>query len=139
VTLVVDASVVAKWVFPEEKSLAARGVLDHYTDGTESLIAPDFLMVEVANIAWKKCLLRGEITSEEALQGIRFVSANAPQLFDSHTLLEHAFSIAIPHKRTVYDCLYVALAMEQRCDLLTADSRLVNALGPAFGFVRLLT
>jgi hypothetical protein len=34
------------------------------------------------------------------------------------------------HRWPVYDCLYLALALEQRCDLITADERFFNAIGP---------
>jgi len=43
-------------------------------------------------------------------------------------LLEEAFSIAATFDRTVYDSLYVALAVRLKADLVTADARLANAL-----------
>jgi predicted nucleic acid-binding protein len=42
--------------------------------------------------------------------------------------LEEAFSIAATFNRTVYDSLYVALAVRSKADLVTADERLANAL-----------
>ena len=35
----------------------------------------------------------------------------------------------------VYDCLYVALAEQQGCQLVTADDRLVKTLQPTFSFI----
>jgi len=35
----------------------------------------------------------------------------------------------------VYDCLYVALAERENCELITADDRLVRNLQPAFPFI----
>jgi predicted nucleic acid-binding protein len=35
----------------------------------------------------------------------------------------------------VYDCLYVALAEREGCELVTADGRLVRNLQPRFLFV----
>ena len=46
----------------------------------------------------------------------------------SHDLLEEAFSIAATFDRTVYDSLYVALAVRLKADMVTADERLANAL-----------
>jgi predicted nucleic acid-binding protein len=43
-------------------------------------------------------------------------------------LLEAAFAIANAFQRTVYDSLYVALAISSRAQLLTADERLAHAL-----------
>lgn len=47
-------------------------------------------------------------------------------------------SLAVAHARPVSDCLYLAWALEQRCDLVTADEKLYNALRPAFPCLKLL-
>ena len=39
----------------------------------------------------------------------------------------------------VYDCLYVALAEQEKCELVTADTTLVRALQPTFSFIRTLS
>jgi predicted nucleic acid-binding protein len=36
------------------------------------------------------------------------------------------------HDRTVYDSIYVALALQYKADLFTADERLANALAARF-------
>jgi predicted nucleic acid-binding protein len=36
---------------------------------------------------------------------------------------------------SVYDCLYVALAESEGCELVTADQRLINNLRPHFPFI----
>ena len=46
----------------------------------------------------------------------------------SRDLLEETFSIAATFDRTVYDSLYVALAVRLKADMVTADERLANAL-----------
>ena len=43
-------------------------------------------------------------------------------------LLPEAIRLALRHDRTVYDCLYLALAMAHDCLLITADAHFVNAL-----------
>jgi len=50
----------------------------------------------------------------------------------SHRLLPEALTIAFSFDRSLYDCLYVALAVESRTDLITADERLANALAAQF-------
>ena len=35
----------------------------------------------------------------------------------------------------VYDCLYVALAEQEKCDLVTADSRLISSLAQHFPLI----
>jgi predicted nucleic acid-binding protein len=46
----------------------------------------------------------------------------------SARLLPEALRIAFAYDRSVYDCLYVALAVQSKTDLITADERLANSL-----------
>jgi predicted nucleic acid-binding protein len=59
----------------------------------------------------------------------------------SSQLLESALEIAIETGRSVYDSLYLALAVAHKCPMITADKRLVNALsrGPLSGVARSLS
>jgi predicted nucleic acid-binding protein len=45
---------------------------------------------------------------------------------------EKAFAIASAARIGVHDCLYVALAEREGCELLTADARLIRTLQPTF-------
>jgi predicted nucleic acid-binding protein len=47
---------------------------------------------------------------------------------NAHELMDDALAIALATGRTVYDAIYVALAVRKKCQLVTADERLVNAL-----------
>ncbi len=42
-----------------------------------------------------------------------------------------AASLAAAHRHPVYDCLYLALALDLRCDLVTDDARFRRAVTPA--------
>jgi predicted nucleic acid-binding protein len=50
----------------------------------------------------------------------------------SRAVLPEAFKIAADFGRTVYDSTYVALAVATGTELITADERLVHALGSRF-------
>jgi predicted nucleic acid-binding protein len=52
--------------------------------------------------------------------------------FPTQTLIEHAFAITAGFGQTVYDSTYVALAVANRAPFITADERLLSALGPWF-------
>jgi predicted nucleic acid-binding protein len=49
-----------------------------------------------------------------------------PKLFEAVALLPRAQEIAKLYRRSVYDCLYVALAELEQCDFVSADDKLVN-------------
>jgi predicted nucleic acid-binding protein len=129
---VIDASVAAKWAFPEEESEAASLLLHAMVAGEIELLAPDSFVSEIGNIAWKKAALRHEISLEEGRQGLKLLLAVLPRLLPGPPLMVAALEIALAYRRSVYDCLYVALALEADCDFVTADESLVKALSGAF-------
>jgi len=115
--LVIDASVAVKWLIEEEgtpQALALRRVA--------RLIAPDLITAECANIFWKK-VQRGELIPEEALLAARLLQAADVELMPTRSLLEAATRVAIELDHPAYDCLYLALAVDRNCRLVTADER----------------
>jgi predicted nucleic acid-binding protein len=130
-TLVVDASVAAKW-FVEE---AGRSKAIHLLDVADRQ-APDLLLVEVANVVWKK-VLQGQVSERQA----RFICASIAHCFDmlhsSDSLIERAIVMAIDLQHPVYDCLYLACAERAGARLATADRRLIAAVqgGPLASLV----
>ena len=123
--LVVDASVVAKWFFPEEHSLESRRLLSP----RRTLLAPDLIWSEVGNIAWKR-VRRREMKAEEAAQLVADLIQMPLHVAPTQGVLALALELAIATDRTVYDCVYLAMAIDRKCRLITADERFVNALAP---------
>ena len=120
---VVDANVVAKWFVPERLSDVAARLLD---DGNE-LASPDLLWPEIGNVLWKKARA-GEITAREANRILQALDQCPVTVFPSRLVLDGALEIALGTGRSVYDSIYVALAVALDCQLATADERLANAL-----------
>ena len=54
----------------------------------------------------------------------------------SSTVAAAALKLAAEGKHKVYDMMYVALALHEGCELITADEKLINKLGRKFPFVR---
>ena len=121
--LTVDASVVVKWYVSETHSEEARVLLGHRLER----FAPDFVLVELANIFWKKARLR-EIGDPHAyfqeLSRIR----EAVVLSSSADLIERAAQVAAQIDHPVYDCLYIACAEATGSTLITADRKLRNTV-----------
>jgi len=114
--LVVDASVAVKWVVDEVGSEEAR-TLQSYR-----LTAPDLLPVECSNVLWAKAR-RGELTPEEARERIDLLAAAPVELISQVALLPSAVTLAFELDHPIYDCLYLALAVERGLTLITADLR----------------
>jgi len=133
--LIVDASVAAKWFLPEPDAAAALRLLD----GRHRLAAPDLIRSEFGNIVWK-LHARGVLDMKEVSDMIEHFLSMPLEIHDSTYLLAPALQIAIATHRTVYDSLYLALAIELGGTVVTADERWVNALedGPFTRFIRLL-
>jgi predicted nucleic acid-binding protein len=120
---VVDASVGLKWFLPEIHSPAALKL----RNPDYRLHVPGLFDVEIGNILWKK-FKRGELLVAEA-DSILEQLANLPITRHPDALLiRSAFSIAHQTERTVYDCLYLALAIRLEGEMITADERLFNRM-----------
>jgi predicted nucleic acid-binding protein len=123
--LVVDASVVVKWVVDEPGTPQALALRRH------RLYAPDLLAAECANVLLKK-VRRNELTESEALFAARLLQRAAVELMPMRALLEPATRLALALDHPAYDCAYLALAESMSCDLVTADRRLA-AMAPPVG------
>ncbi len=121
---VVDASVVVKWFVPEIHSDAARRLLALSHD----YFAPDLVFAEAANAVWKK-IRRGELRIEDGPHLVADISRSAVEPVSCRTLAGDAVVLANATRQTVYDALYVVLAVRLDTRLITADDRLAGALG----------
>jgi predicted nucleic acid-binding protein len=131
---VVDASVAAKWLLPA----AGEGLLEQanrlaalHVRRELQLLVPDLIQAEIGNVLWK-AVRRNRISQAEAENSLRQFTALSIQVVPTSDLLIQALRIAVTFERSFYDSLYVALAMSTKTELITADERLVNALGSRF-------
>jgi predicted nucleic acid-binding protein len=129
---VLDASVALKWGIAEPDTDKALRLRDAYRLGQHQFIAPDWFLAEVTNILGKTAA-RGKMTRAEALQAYAEIAQDAPALYPSVPLVDDAFDLALKHQKAVYDCMYVALAIKEKCQLITADEVLVRHLQPIYG------
>lgn len=126
----VDASVAVKWFVPEIHSEHALRLLRKKS----VLQAPELIQAEFGNILWKKCRT-GELdgaVAGEILDSFR----RSPMLMHPHgSFLKLAWEIALKHRQTFYDSLYLAVAMAEKACMVTADRKFFDALAgtPAAG------
>jgi predicted nucleic acid-binding protein len=94
--------------------------------GLYQAIAPELLFAEAANVVLKK-QRAAELTSEEAEELLKDVIALPIRLFSHRPIVDHAYHLAIQSNLTVYDALFLALAVERGGVLFTADNALIRA------------
>jgi predicted nucleic acid-binding protein len=131
---VLDSAVALKWVLPEILADKAKQLRDDYDNHIHELIAPDVFPIEVSH-----ALVRAErkklIPIGQAAALLVDVMNSSPALTSYLPLLSRATDIASQMYCGVYDCLYVALAEKEGCELVTADDKLVKNLKKRFPFI----
>ncbi len=133
-TFVMDASVGAKWATPEiiePFANQAHRFLRAYVEGAIQVVVPDLFWLEIGSFLWKAAK-RGAITSGLAQHALEAMLNRDFPTVPSRGFLPEAFKIACDFDRTIYDGTYVAMAAATGRYLITADERLVNALGSRF-------
>jgi predicted nucleic acid-binding protein len=134
---VLDSNVALKWVLREHNSDKARQIRVDYQQKIHELLAPDVFPVEVAH-ALARSERRGIITPAQGPVFLADILASQPQLHPYIPLLWRAYAISSQARIGVYDCLYVALAEREGCELVTAGDRLVRTLKPTFPLITAL-
>lgn len=118
-TPVLDASVVLKLLVPEEDSAAAEALLDAYP----AFFAPPLLRAEVPNSLWKR-VRRGLLSDTEAQDALDALESLPFRYVEPQAAL--ALELALILRHPVYDCQYLALALERQVTLITADRRFLG-------------
>ena len=125
--VVIDASIAIKWVVEEDGTPEALRIL-----GTRPLSSPDLLLAECANILWKK-VRRAELARDEAIMASRVLQRSDVEILPTRALMETATRLAIELDHPAYDCVYLALALENGWPFVTADDRLRRKLTQSAG------
>ena len=117
-TRIVDTSVAVKWFVSEDGQQAAEKLIG------QPLIAPELLLAEICNVAWKKHR-KGEIDSVQAAMAPEIVRSFV-EFVSTRNLADRALSIALELDHPVYDCFFIALCESQALVMVTSDTRLIR-------------
>ncbi len=120
---VVDASVAVKWYLPEIHDVPARRLLT----GNKELLVPDLIFSEIGNILWKR-IRSGQMLETEAIAVMESLGVLPLKVAPSWPLVLSGLAIVCQTQRTVYDSLYLALAVRENAVMATADEKFYNAL-----------
>jgi predicted nucleic acid-binding protein len=135
---VIDSSVAFKWEVPEPHSDKALQLRNDYENGVNDLFAPDIFPIEIGH-ALTRAERQKRIPVGAAVSLVADVLQTLPDLHDSLPFLLRAADISSNARIGMYDCVYVALAEREQCELVTADDKLVRILQPTFPFIRHLS
>jgi predicted nucleic acid-binding protein len=118
----------------EQHSPRAIRLMKEYSLSIHEFLAPSVFSHELAH-ALTRAERQGRIVHGEAyLLWLGFM-LQPPVLVDDQPLIQRAIEIASFHRIGVYDCVYVALAEQEGCELITADDKLVRNLQNSFPFI----
>src|SRR5687767_4412787 len=118
--VVVDSSVVAKWILPEHDSADALKFLSDTATQGGLIVVLDLALIEVANAIWRRVhrklidMVHGEHLLDELIR-------IPVQIQPAAQLLKSAFAIAANFDRSIYDALFVAACDELNLPGVTAD------------------
>jgi predicted nucleic acid-binding protein len=118
---VIDASALIRLFIPDGPLPRGMEVFFQEIDqGKHIALAPELLVAETANVLLKK-QKQGELTDHEVKAILDDILAMPIRLMPHSPLAPAALDIALRHHLTVYDALYIAVAMEQGAVVFTAD------------------
>ncbi len=117
--IIIDASVAIKWLFEEPLQQYAR----YYLSPQYTRMAPDFIYLELFSATHKKVQFES-LRVEDGLNSLRMLfNENVLKLMPFFFYLERAYEIANSIHHSIYDCLYLSLAEQQRSKVVTADRK----------------
>lgn len=131
---VLDASVALCFVIPRPHSTKALQLRDDYISRIHDLIAPDIFYGETAN-ALTKAERQKSIAIGQASVLHLTILADCPRLESYFPLTPRAIEISSQTRTAFYDCLYVALAEQEQCEVVTVDDKFLNGIQRQFPFV----
>ena|SRR3989344_3619366 len=127
--VIIDASVVCKAVLPEENREQVKDIFKKHVEGIDKVTVPNLLFYEVANTLATKTT----IPKHQMLKSLEKLGRLNLLIHDPTTQeISKAASFAKDNHVSVYDAIYVILAEENDCDLITADYKFAKQVNLPF-------
>jgi predicted nucleic acid-binding protein len=124
---VIDASVAIKWVVDERHTEEAVKLLDP----SHPIHAPELLHIEIDNYCARQ-VKSGKLLENEANAHRRLIRTAPLQIHSYAPNADSAFEISSLLRHSIYDCVYLALAVSIDGQMVTADRRFYDLASTAF-------
>lgn len=126
-SFVIDACVIAGWLLEDEQNPYAVGAVEHLC--AEAAAAPAFLLIEIGN-ALLCAERRRRITAaqrEDFLMRVMELGLALEPLADIPSYALRVMALAHSHGLSMYDAMYLELAVRNTLPLATLDQALRRA------------
>ncbi len=123
--IIIDASVVAKWLLDDEKSLQADKIKEEFLNNSVTIQAPTVIYYEINNLL-KSSAISQRISSLKAVKVYQDFLDLDFTTYSSKELLADTLNKALELNISSYDASYIALAEYLKVSLYTADEKLVK-------------
>ena len=97
----------------------------------DTIITPDLTLYEAVNTLWKHDTLIGDLKDSSLRVDLllELISVGAIQLVrPDERLLKNTYALSAKHEVSIYDMVFVALALELGLELKTFDNKQANIL-----------
>lgn len=126
-TFVVDCSAALPWLLEDEKTTETERLLERLVNEGETALAPPLLRYEVAN-AMLMAARRGRVAKDEMRAALSFFEKLPIEIsVENGHVFSSALMLAEKHALTVYDALYLDLAIREGLPLASLDGALKKA------------
>jgi predicted nucleic acid-binding protein len=122
---VVDTSIVIQRLIVEEHTPQVRRLFAQMAQGLV-IVVPEFCLLECANVLWKQVRFQGmpQQTAEHLLNELLALPL---QIVSVAQFMPRALQIGLATQLAIYDSLYLALAENFNCALITVDQKQADA------------
>lgn len=123
--IIIDASIAAKWLLPDEDDFIADTIKRAFGNRQVEIAVPLFIFYEVNNLL-KSAALSDRISFKDSLDFYEnFLNLNF-NIHSSKLLLKNTLQTALEFEISSYDASYVALSEYLQIPFYTADLKLLK-------------
>jgi len=134
-TLIIDSSVAAKWILPDEADdPGSLRLLEDIRRHRVAVVVPDLFRSEITSLVARS--IRSGRLSGDRSEALSHVESLGILFASGAGVSPSTIKVALEVNQSPYDCCYLALAIQLGCDLYTADLRFIRSVRGAYTCVK---